>query len=88
MADTPAGRRQFVERLDRRAVVEECGRCGVPVLEAEIDARCSHLRRGWGTQAFAERLLRIVRPAAAKPKSRAFARTAERRAHGLQQAEE
>lgn len=88
--DTTTGRRRFVERLDRRAVMEERGRCGVPVLAEEVDARCSHLRRGWywGTQAFAERVLKTFRPAGAKPKSRAFARTAERRAHGLQQAEE
>ncbi len=87
--DTAAGRRQFVERLDRRAVLEERGRCGVPVLEGEIDARCSHLRRGWywGTQAFAERMLNTFRPGTSKAKSRAYSRTAERRAHGLQQAE-
>ncbi len=87
--DTAAGRRQFVERLDRRAVMEERGRCGVPVMESEVDARCSHLRRGWywGTQAFAERMLSNFRPDAAKAKSRAYSRTAERRAHGWQQAE-
>ena len=86
--DTTVGRRHFVERLDRRAVLEERGRCGVPVLEAEIDARCSHLRRGWywGTQAFGEKMLHTFSPAGAKAKSRAYARTAERRAHGLQQA--
>ena len=90
LADTTAGRRQFVERLDRRAVVEERARCGVPVLEAEIDARCSHLRRGWywGTQAFAEQVLQKFRPGAAPSKSRAYSRTAERRAHGMQQAEQ
>jgi putative transposase len=90
LEDTVAGRRQLVARLDRRAVTEERGRCGVPVLEAEIDARCSHLRRGWywGTQAFAERMLRAFRPRAAKPKSRAYAATLERQAHGAQQAEQ
>ena len=90
MADTTAGRRKFVERLDRRAVEEERARCGVPVMEAEIDARCSHLRRGWywGTRAFAGRMLQKFCPAAAKTKSRAYSRTAERRAHGMQQAEE
>ena len=91
LADTAAGRRQFVERLDRRAVREEAGRCGVPVLEEELDARCSHLRRGWywGTQAFAERMLQTFRPGAAgKVKSRAMLRAPERRAHGQQQAEQ
>ena len=46
--DTAAGRRRFVERLDRRAVEEGAARAGVPLVEAEADARCSHLRRGWG----------------------------------------
>jgi len=62
----------------------------VPVLEAELDARCSHLRSGWywGTQAFAEKMLRTFRPGAHPAKSRALQRTAERRAHGLQQVEQ
>jgi hypothetical protein len=90
LEDTAAGRRHFVERLDRRAVLEERARCGVPVMEADRDARCSHLRRGWywGTQAFREKMLHTFRPAGAKTRSRACARTPERRAHGLQQAEE
>ncbi len=88
--DTAAGRRKFVERLDRRAVMEATVRCGVPLLDAEVDARCSHLRRGWywGTQTFAEKMLHTFRPRAAAAKSRTYARTAERRAHGLQQAEQ
>ena len=88
--DTTAGRRHFVERLDRRAVLEERGRCGVPVLPAEIDARCSHLRRGWywGTQAFGEKILSLARPREAKAKSGAYSRVPERRAHGMQQAEQ
>ena len=44
-ADTAAGRREFVERLDRRAVEEGLERAGVPVLDETVDARCSHLRR-------------------------------------------
>jgi putative transposase len=88
--DTVAGRRRFVERLDRRAVLEERVRCGIPVIEEEVDARCSHLRRGWywGTQAFAEEVLRAVRPRESKAKSRAYQRAPERRAHGLQEAKE
>jgi putative transposase len=46
LADTVAGRRRMVERLDRRAVEEETKKCGVPVMAEEVDARCSHLRRG------------------------------------------
>ncbi len=90
-ADTVAGRRKLVERLDRRAVTEEIGRCGVPVLADEIDARCSHLRRGWywGTREFAERMTKLVArtPAFTTRKSRAYARSAERLAHGEFQAE-
>jgi putative transposase len=60
--DTTAGRRQFVERLDRRAREEELTRCGVPPLDVERDARHSHLRRGWywGSQAFAEKLRALL----------------------------
>ena len=47
-ADTAAGRRRFVERLDQRAVEEGAKRAGIPLLDAEVDARCSHLGRGWG----------------------------------------
>jgi putative transposase len=60
--DTVAGRRRMTERLDRRAVVEEAAQCGIPQLSEEVDARCSHLRRGWywGTEAFAEKMLKLA----------------------------
>ncbi len=47
LPDTAAGRRRMVDRLDRRAVDEETERCGVVALPEEMDARCSHLGRGW-----------------------------------------
>ena len=59
LADTAAGRRAFVERLDRRAAAEEMEKAGIPPLDPELDARMSHLRRGWywGSQQFAEEVL-------------------------------
>ncbi len=62
LADTVAGRRAMVERLDRRALSETAESCGVPALAAEADARASHLRRGWywGTQAFGEAMRKLA----------------------------
>ena len=88
-ADDTAGRRRFVERLDRRAVEEEARCCGVPELPGEADARCSHLRRGWywGTQAFAETLLKRIGQTAAVLTRRAGRRAPEARSYDLAQAE-
>ena len=84
-ADTAAGRRRFVERLDRRAREEELERCGVPPLEAERDARESHVRRGWywGSQAFAEKLLGHL----AHPGNRTYRSAPSTRRHDLTEAE-
>ena len=62
LLDTVAGRRRMVERLDRRAVEEEMKKCGMPVMPADVDARCSHLRRGWywGSQEFAGKLRKLA----------------------------
>ncbi|MBX7206864.1 MAG: transposase [Verrucomicrobiaceae bacterium] len=92
LADTAAGRRGMVERLDKRAAGEETKSCGVPPQSEEVDARASHLRRGWywGTQAFGEKMRE---PAAAmlrgdrRPKSRAYKHTPQARAHGMAEAE-
>ena len=89
--DTVAGRRQMVERLDRRAVQEAIKSCGVPVMPEEVDARCSHLRRGWywGTQGFAEKMRALVEKVSKGKarRSRAYQATPESRAHGLDEAE-
>jgi REP element-mobilizing transposase RayT len=87
-ADTATGRRKMVERLDRRAVEEDSERCGVPVVPEQIDARCSHLRRGWywGTQDFRERTLALAQKVISKPRSPAYRSAPEHRAHGLEQA--
>lgn len=83
--------RRLVEHLDRRAVSEEMKKCGVPVLPEEIDARCSHLRRGWflGSQEFAEKLRRLARDLMEQGvhQSRAYRKPREVRAHSEQQAE-
>jgi len=87
--DMVAGRRRFVERLDRRAVEEGMGRAGLPVLEAQADRRCSHLRRGWywGSQAFAERMLKMGDPVLGRPRHRTYRAGGESRAHGQREAE-
>ncbi|WP_449069385.1 transposase [Prosthecobacter sp.] len=92
LEDDMAGRRQMVERLDERAVKEELKKCGIPLVPEQMDARTSHLRRGWywGGQVFAEKLHGLVRGALQgrlPPKSRAYQHTPQARAHGLTEAE-
>ncbi len=89
LPDTMAGRRKMVERLDRQAVEEEANRCGVPLLAEEVDARCSHLRRGWywGSQAFSERMLKLAEKVIKKPRSRGYRSARERKAHNESEAE-
>jgi hypothetical protein len=90
LKDTVAGRQHYVQRLDRRAVEEEDKQCGVPAIQEDVDARCSHLRRGWywGGQAFAEKLQKMTDRLMKERKrtSRAYRRTAEVTAHSEQQA--
>jgi putative transposase len=77
-----------VEELDRRALTE--GRkSGLVPLPDEVDARMSHLRRGWywGRQEFAEKLRRIIGERIQSAKSRAYLRTPQRVSHGLDEAE-
>ena len=91
LEDTAAGRRQMVERLDRRAVAEELSQCGVVVQSDEVDARCSHLRRGWywGTQEFGEKLRRLAAALLKRsaPKSRSYRGNELVVEHGERQAE-
>ena len=88
-ADSAAGRRMFVQRLDRRAVLEEMAKCGVPEMPEEVDARCSHLRRGWywGRESFAEGLQEIAARAIKRVGSRKYRSSRERLAHDEYQAE-
>jgi putative transposase len=91
LEDSAKGRRRMVERLDRRAVAEEIKSCGVPVMPAEVDSRCSHLRRGWywGTQAFGEKLRELAGRVLQRstPRSRGYQKDAHVKEHGERQAE-
>ena len=88
-ADTTSGRRRMVDRLERRAVEEGYARAGLVPLPGEVDARCSHLRRGWywGRQSFAEQMLKQAEELLGRTKSRGYRRAAVHQAHGLERAE-
>ncbi len=87
--DTTGGRRAFVRRLDRRAVLEQMAKCGVPEMPEEVDARCSHLRRGWywGRESFAEGLRKITAQAFKRVSNRSYRSSKEKRAHDESHAE-
>ena len=87
-ADTAAGRRQWVKRLEGRARSEAAEQCGVAPREATNDGRRSHLRDGWywGSQVFAERMLKLAEGALQKVKFRKTKTDRERRAHGESEA--
>ena len=92
LADTAARRRKMVERLDRRAVEEEASQCGVPMLPEEVDARVSHLRRGWywGSQAFGEKMAKLAQRlirGKGKPKSRGYRTEVHVRRHSEREAQ-
>ena len=58
-------------------------------LPDEVDARTSHLRRGWywDTQEFAEKLRTLLGPRIPSANARAYLRTPQRMSHGLEEAE-
>jgi len=87
-ADTVAGRRRWVERLDARAAAEARKACGVPAQNEDHDARRSDLRRGWywGSQAFAERMLGLGEAVLKKGRHRGAKASPAKRAHGEKQA--
>ena len=86
--DTAAGRRKWVERLDQRARQEMAESCGIPAAAPEADGRASTLRRGWywGSQAFAERLLKLGEAVLKQKRGRTYRASLESRAHGEQEA--
>ena len=90
LPDSAEGRRRMVERLARRAREEGRARAGVVALSGEVDARCSHLRRGWywGSQNFAAKMLKLAQKTLGRTRSRAYRGAAVRRAHGLERAEQ
>jgi len=85
--DTTAGRRRFVEHLDKRAREEGARKAGV--IEPVEDRRASHLRHGWywGGQAFAERMLKLVGKAAKKSPNRTYRSAPVSKAHNQREAE-
>jgi putative transposase len=92
LADSAAGRRRMVERLDERAAKEAAQKCGLPELPKTLDARCSHLRRGWywGREVFMEKmqkLIGVMLRGGKSPKSRGYERAPQRRSHSLDEAE-
>jgi putative transposase len=85
--DTAAGRRRFVAHLDERAQEEGSRRAGV--IEPQSDRRRSHLRHGWywGSQTFAEGMLKLAGKAVAARKNRTYRSGAVSRAHDEREAE-
>ena len=85
--DTAAGRRRFVAHLDQRAQEEGSRRAGV--IAPENDHRRSHLRHGWywGSQAFAERALKLAEKAVTSRRNRTYRSGAVSRAHDEREAE-
>jgi len=83
-ADTVAGRRAWLARLERRAAEEGENSGLLPTGTQEGDARRSNLRRGWywGSQAFSERLLKIGEASLKKTRHRDYQASEESRAHG------
>ena len=83
-ADTASGRRRWVERLEARARAEVREKCGMPGRDGDRDARRSDLRRGWywGSQAFAERVLKVGEAVLVRPRHRSAKASGEKRAHG------
>ncbi len=71
-SDTVAGRRSFVEHLDGRAREEGARWAGI--VKPPKDRRCSHLRHGWywGSQAFAEQMLKLARKGLIARKNRTY----------------
>lgn len=86
--DTAAGRRRFVAHLDERAREEGNRRAGV--IAPESDRRRSHLRHGWywGSQAFAERMLKLAGKGAGRQRNRTYRSAALARAHDEKEAEQ
>jgi putative transposase len=86
-ADTVAGRHQFVAHLDKRA--QEEGTRSAGVIAAEGDRRRSHLRHGWywGSQAFAEKMLKLSENAVRSRKNRTYRSGALSRTHDQREAE-
>jgi putative transposase len=89
LADTTSGRKQFVDRLDRRVVAEGLQHAGIPMDDRAVDARCSNLQRGWywGSQEFGQKMLRLAENLLQKERDRSYRASEESRQHTEQKAE-
>lgn len=79
-SDTVDGRRKMIEHLDQRAAEEK---------ETAPGKKNNKVTRSWywGTEKFSEKILSLKETIFSKERSRAYHSAAERRAHGLQQAQ-
>ncbi len=86
--ESVAGRREFVERLDKRAR-EEAEDAGLVTAPQGRDARLSHLRRGWywGSREFAEQALKRARDLIGTRNNPTYRSGEVRRSHDLDEAE-
>ncbi len=86
--DTDSGRKEFAERLERRMLAEGLEKAGIPAVSEEIDKRLSNLERGWywGSQEFAERMLKIGECVLKKLRHPGSMAAKEIRAHGEEEA--
>jgi len=89
--DDVEGRRQWLLRLEGRASKEDAVKCGMTLVEAEglVDKRRDGLSEGWywGTQAFAEKLLKMAESLLSRSRHRGYHSSLEQQAHGLDTAQ-
>ena len=88
-ADTARGRKGFVQRLENRILAEGMEKAGIPQVAEEMDKRRSSLERGWywGSQQFAERMLKIGEKVLKKARHWGEKSAMEHRAHGEEEAQ-
>ncbi len=88
LENTVPGRREFVDRLDLRAR-EEAESAGRVLPPPGIDARLSHLRRGWywGSREFAEKAMDLAKDLIGSRKNATYRSGSLRHAHDLDEAE-
>jgi putative transposase len=87
-ADTAAGRRKMIERLDRRAIELKTDGSDSAMTIRELNEQCNELNKRWysGTEEFSEKILLLAENVFNKQRSRAYNSAAEHKAHGVHQA--
>ena len=86
-ADTAAGRRKMIGRLDRRAIEEVADQDGISMTAHQAEEQCSKLSRNWywGTESFSEKMLSLAKNTLLEKRS-THRSTPEYTAHTNQQA--